>query len=343
MRPPVDVAHLVVTENFAGTERYVCTVANATAARGLRVAVVGGAPERMRTELDPAVRHLPGPGLAGAARSLAGLGRVRVCHAHLTAAETVAVALRRVHRGRIVSTRHIAGHRGGSVAGGLVAGWVGRHLHSQIAISDFVAAGLERRPDTVIRNAVPDAPLRWRAQNRSVLLMQRLEPEKDTLTALRGWQASGLSEAGWRLTVLGDGSQRAYLRNWADRQGVDAVHWVGRTADVTPYLDEAGMMLASAPAEPLGLSVLEAMAAGIPVVAALGGGHLETVPAAQRAYGFEPADAQALAAALARLAQEESTRRELSELVRGHQRTVFGLDAMIDRLLEVYAVPRVRA
>ncbi len=38
---PLRVAHVVVTQNFAGTERYVCDVANALAALGDQVSVVG--------------------------------------------------------------------------------------------------------------------------------------------------------------------------------------------------------------------------------------------------------------------------------------------------------------
>lgn len=186
-----DVAHVVVTGNFAGTERYVCTVANHTAQRGLRIAVVGGDPRRMRAELNDEVSWFPGASLMQAGAALITLGRVSVCHAHLTLADALSVALRHWHRGQIVSTRHIAAPRGSSRAGALLSPWIARHVDCEIAISHYVAERLQQPPDVVIHNAVPGAPAQWSAENRSVLVLQRLEAEKDTATALRAWKSSG--------------------------------------------------------------------------------------------------------------------------------------------------------
>ncbi len=69
------MTHVVVTDNFAGVERYVCQVANGLADRGHRVDVIGGEPGRMRSELDPAVSHRPAVGLAAGARALLGARR----------------------------------------------------------------------------------------------------------------------------------------------------------------------------------------------------------------------------------------------------------------------------
>ena len=42
-------------------------------------------------------------------------------------------------------------------------------------------------------------------------MLQRLEPEKDTMTALRAWKASRLAEEGWSLRIVGAGAERAAL------------------------------------------------------------------------------------------------------------------------------------
>ncbi len=52
---------------------------------------------------------------------------------------------------------------------------------------------------------------------------------------------------------------------------------VGHVAETDALLAGASILLAPAPREPFGLSVVEAMAHGLPVVAAGGGAHLETV------------------------------------------------------------------
>ena len=106
------VLHIVVTDLFAGVERYVCDVSTETARRGWEVAVVGGNAERMRATLGSDVRWEPGATLRESLRSVLRLGRWDICHAHMTAAETVALATRRVHRGNVVSTRHFAEEEG---------------------------------------------------------------------------------------------------------------------------------------------------------------------------------------------------------------------------------------
>jgi glycosyltransferase involved in cell wall biosynthesis len=84
------------------------------------------------------------------------------------------------------------------------------------------------------------------------------------------------------------------------------------------------MLLAPAQAEPFGLSVLEAMAAGIPVLAAAGGAHLETVGLGLRPLLFEPGDARQLAGRLTCFAvEQEMDRRERSDAMRELQRGRF--------------------
>ena len=57
----------------------------------------------------------------------------------------------------------------------------------------------------------------------------------------------------------------------------ETVEWLGFVDDPAPLLSHAGLLLAPAPAEPFGLTVVEAMAHGTPVIAADGGAHRETV------------------------------------------------------------------
>jgi glycosyltransferase involved in cell wall biosynthesis len=257
----------------------------------------------------------------------------------MTAAEAVAVFTRPVHRAPIVSTRHFAARRGASWAGRIAAPLIGARLTREIAIGEFVAAHLERVPDSVIVTGVPESECLWQAGNRTVLVLQRLEAEKDTSTALRGWEASGLGNDGWSLSVFGDGSERAELERWVAEQEVAGVTFGGWTDDVAGELGRAGILLASAPAEPLGLSVLDAMAAGVPVVASAAGGHLETVGLIPAAPLFPPGDASAAANALRSL-RSESLRRRLSEAGRQLVAEQFTIGRYTDRLLLEYDAAR---
>src|SRR3954447_16141430 len=232
---------------------------------------------RMRQAVGPSVRWRPGSTPARALRSLARAGKQEICHAHMTLAEAAALAARPLHGARVVSPRHSGAHRVSTRAGRLLAPWIGAGLAREIAVSEFVARRLERPPDAMIRSGVALSPLVWAPENRVVLVLQRLEPEKDTSTALRAWQLSRLADEGWTLRVAGDGSPRQMLEREAAAKGIDQVDFAGWQSDAAAELARAGILLAAAPAEPFGLSVVEAMAAGVPVVATAAGGHLETI------------------------------------------------------------------
>ena len=134
-------------------------------------------------------------------------------------------------------------------------------------MSRYVASHVERSPDAVILNGVPQTPCLWRASSTTVLVLQRLEPEKDTMTALRAWHTSRMVEEGWTMRVVGEGSQRAGLEAWVESERVEGVHFVGWAPNAQDELANAGILLAPGPSDSFGLAVVEAMAAGVPAAA----------------------------------------------------------------------------
>ena len=268
------VVHVVTTDAFAGVERYVCDTASETATRGWDVTVIGGCRDRMLKELGPDIRWLRGGTVPEALGSLARVGRSDVCHAHMTYAEAVAVALRFRHRAPIVSTRHFAAERGSSRLGTLLAPWIEARLDRQIAVSEFVARRLERAPDAVIRNGARGGPARWSSNSRVVLVLQRLEPEKETIVALRAWQASRFGDEGWSLRIVGDGSERSILEAWCKSNRISGVAFAGWSERVEEELAHAGILLAPSRHDSFGFVVVDAMFSGVPAVACASGGHL---------------------------------------------------------------------
>ena len=335
MTEPRRVVHVVTTAGFAGVERYICDVAKVSAAQGWDVTVVGGERGRMATGLAGAAHWEAGATLGESLRALRRLGRFDVCNAHMTAAEAVAVLGRPLHRAPIVATRHFAARRGASVAGRLGAPLITAGVAREIAVGEFIARSLERPPDAVIVSGVKPSPHLWRADSRALLMVQRLEAEKDTLTGLQAWQLSGLGDDGWHLSVFGEGSQRAQLERWVAEHDVACVSFKGWTNDVPRALAGAGMVLATATAEPLGLSVLDAMAAGIPVVASAAGGHLETIGLVEGAPLFAPGDPNAAAQALRGLL-DDGERARLAERERSLACERFTIDRHVERLLTEY-------
>jgi glycosyltransferase involved in cell wall biosynthesis len=329
----LSIIQTVRSDGFAGVERYICQVTNAMVGRGHQVVVIGGDPERMHSELDPGIEHVPASSVPGAVRALLGHRRADIVHAHMTAAETAAWLAHPVQRAPIVATRHFAAERGSSRPARLVAAMVSRSISLDIAISQFVASSIEG-PSVLLPNGVPDrdqAPL----DGSTVLMLQRLRAEKSPELGVAAFAESGLASDGWRLVVAGVGDLRASLGREADRLGVaDTVEFVGQIADTDRLLDQASVLLAPAPDEPFGLSVVEAMAHGVPVVAAGGGAHVETV--GSDGLLFPPGDAATAARALVELARDRARRHEVGTALRRRQQQRYSLDDHVVRLVQLY-------
>jgi glycosyltransferase involved in cell wall biosynthesis len=329
------VTHVVATKSFAGVERYITYVALHLAMAGVRVTVIGGDPSSMTAALRGTdVRWRPrseGAGALAAARR----GEAEILHPHMTHAELACALATIGSRVPIVATRHFAQPRGRTAAGRLVGRRVGRHIDRQVAISQFVADNIDG-PSVVIPNAVPRAD-EGAHSDRVVLVAQRLEVEKDTETALRAWRVSRLGEDGWRMVVAGRGARRADLERLSRQLGIEgSVEFRGFVNDLPALMADAALLFATAPAEPFGLAVVEAMACGLPVLAAAGGGHLETVGAVAPQSLFPVEDAGAAGQALRVLATDEERRRAEGQALRAHQQIQLGIERHIDRLLAVY-------
>jgi glycosyltransferase involved in cell wall biosynthesis len=155
------------------------------------------------------------------------------------------------------------------------------------------------------------------------------------------WAASGLAADGWELLVAGTGALRADLEALAQDLGVaGSVRFLGARSDMDVLLATSAVFLAPRPDEPYGLSVVEAMAHGTPVVAAAGGGHDETVGAADGAVLVPADDVETAGARLARLARDPARRAAYGEELRAVQQHRFGLEAHADGIEAVYRTVR---
>jgi glycosyltransferase involved in cell wall biosynthesis len=231
-----------------------------------------------------------------------------------------------------VSTRHFASRRG-RIAGVPIDAVVGRRIRAEISISHAVARAVDR-PSTVVHSGVPNAPA-GTVRRASVLIAQRLEAEKRTEDGIRVFAAARLAELGWVLDIAGDGAERPGLEDLARDLGVP-VSFLGFRADLAERFASAGILLAPCPIEGLGLTVLEAMASGLPVIAANGGGHTEILEGLDARALYAPEDVDAAAAGLRSLADDNTGRAALGAAARDRQRTAFSLTAQVAGTDSVY-------
>jgi glycosyltransferase involved in cell wall biosynthesis len=186
----------------------------------------------------------------------------------------------------------------------------------------------------VIHNGVPlDVPRR-RAHPGPVMLLSvgRLRAPKDFVTLVRA--IPGLEA---QLRIAGDGPDRAALEAEIERLGLqDRVELLGTRTDIPELLANADVFVLATESEGLPMSVLEAMAAGLPVVASAVGGVPEVVRDGETGALVPPRDSAALAEALGRIVADPALRDRLGEAGRQRVQSEFSLERFEREHLELY-------
>ncbi|TMM23846.1 MAG: glycosyltransferase family 4 protein [Actinobacteria bacterium] len=148
-------------------------------------------------------------------------------------------------------------------------------------------------------------------------------------------EAAALARSPVRLEIYGTGSQRDSLERQARELGVDT-RFHGFVADLRKPLAGLDVLVQPSRADNFPLAVLEAMAAGLPIVGARVGGIPELVLDGETGLLVEPEDAAALAAALDSLAESRERREALGRRARERVAESFSVDAFIRRTIELY-------
>jgi glycosyltransferase involved in cell wall biosynthesis len=147
--------------------------------------------------------------------------------------------------------------------------------------------------------------------------------------------AAGLVSAPLRLQIYGKGSLQEALERRAREASVDA-HFHGFVPDLRERLSDLDVLVQPSRADNLPLAVLEAMAAGLPVVGTRVGGIPELVVNGETGFVVEPEDPPALAEALDSLAGNPELRRKLGDAGRRRGLEHFSPDGTARRMVEFY-------
>jgi glycosyltransferase involved in cell wall biosynthesis len=160
----------------------------------------------------------------------------------------------------------------------------------------------------------------------------RLAPQKDHATLIEA--ARLVPEA--RFAIVGDGELREELERQA--QG-SSVRFLGARDDVPDLLASFDVFAFPSLYEGLCVAVIEAQAAGVPVVATPVGGIRETVVDGETGLLVPPRDPPALAAAIRRLLDDRELARRLADEARRRVRERFSERRMVEETLRLYASP----
>jgi L-malate glycosyltransferase len=238
----------------------------------------------------------------------------------------------------------------------LVNPWLSRFDGSIVAVShelrDFmIEARFPSDRVEVVHNGVepatvPSAADRRRARQQLglddrafvVATVARLDPVKDLMTLFEAFAKVRLRVPSAQLLVVGDGPEGDRLAARAAQADLaGSVHMTGYRSDVRALLPAADVYTSSSISEGVSITILEAMAAGIPVVATSVGGTPEVLPEESAGGILVPCrDPERLASAIASLALDQRQRAVMAAAGRRRLESQFTIDRMVDDYARMY-------
>ncbi|HEU4996719.1 MAG TPA: N-acetyl-alpha-D-glucosaminyl L-malate synthase BshA [Gemmatimonadaceae bacterium] len=139
------------------------------------------------------------------------------------------------------------------------------------------------------------------------------------------------------LVMVGDGPDRHDAEREARELGVDdSVHFLGKIDSVAPLLAAADLFLLPTDKESFGLSALEALASGTPVVGTNAGGLPEVVRDGETGILRPVGDVDGMARAALELLQDSARWRAMSQRAAADARTRFSMDDIVERYEQLY-------
>jgi glycosyltransferase involved in cell wall biosynthesis len=190
-----------------------------------------------------------------------------------------------------------------------------------------------------VHNGIPDIPVELRATpdrpRPRLVMIARFEAQKDHPTLLRA--LAGLRQAEWELDLIGDGPLAQRMQSLAVDLGLrDRINFLGQRMDVPQRLADAQVSLLVTNWEGLPLSVLEAMRAGLPVIATDVAGIGEAISDGDSGYLVPRGDVRQLQDRIGRLLGDPRLRLRQGQAARARYERHFTLEQFVGRTLAVY-------
>ncbi|RMD63211.1 MAG: glycosyltransferase [Alphaproteobacteria bacterium] len=163
-----------------------------------------------------------------------------------------------------------------------------------------------------------------------------LRREKNLARLIRAFARAG-NDVPARLVIAGDGPERANLERTAQETGIAArVTFTGHVDDIVTVLGALDVFVLSSDTEQMPNSLLQAMAAALPVAATDVGDIRRIVAEDNRPFVVPRDDEAALATALRRVIDDRDLRTRLGALNRERVRNHYGMERMLARYRELY-------
>lgn len=300
--------------------------------------------------------HVAGRDYLGEYRALSNVLRTvrpRVVHTHGYRADVVGGLAARRHGIATVSTVH--GFTGGGRRNRFYEGIQCRALRHADAVIGVSRSIVARLASTGVQSGrIHCIPNGYGSFGRTGLA-SRAEARRELGLPTEGWmvgwigrvsrekaldvalEALAQAEASWQLVVIGEGPERPQMMRLAESLGVGTrVHWKGIVGDAARLIPAFDAVVLSSRTEGTPIVLLEAMHAGIPIIAAAVGGVPDML-GEQEALLVAPESPRAIARALEELRAHADGAARRARAARERLERQFAMPAWIDAVRSVYA------
>lgn len=212
--------------------------------------------------------------------------------------------------------------------------------NSRAARQTLEAEGVAPESIAVIPNGVNPtflAPVERRPAMRTILTVANLRAEKSHETLLAAAAAMVGAHPDLRFQIVGDGPRRGELEQLAAALGLGGhVEFLGHREDIPALLAAADLFVLPSRSEAFPNGAIEAMAAGLPVVACAVGGLLDLVEDGRTGLLVPAGDADALRRALESLVSQPARANAMGAAARDAVRQHYSFDRMVGSFQELY-------
>jgi len=201
------------------------------------------------------------------------------------------------------------------------------------------AVGLPARRMFVRHNMIPRRDLRVAAKQDTVVFAGRLAVNKGVPVLMAAWDKylATSSDGRLRLVIAGTGPMDQEVARWAaSRHSVEVAGLLPGAEVADLMAGSRAVIVPSAWEEPFGLVVVEAMAAGTPVIASGHGSFGELITAGVDGVLFPPSDATALGDAIADVAAQPEKYEVYGKQARASYEQKFNPERSLSSLVEIY-------
>jgi glycosyltransferase involved in cell wall biosynthesis len=255
----------------------------------------------------------------------------------------------------LVHTVHNLAEREVEPKGRLVQRFAFKHGVVPIAVAEEVARSVERlygiQPCRVISNCIPTDGYAyprtprgvWRARegfrSEDILFVcvARFVPQKNHALLLKAFAEGPAFNPHAHLVLVGEGALREQLEQQAKNLGLAGqVHFLGLRSDIPEVLGAMDVFVLGSDYEGSPLSVIEAMASGLPIVSTAAGGVPDLFESGKEGFIVQPRDVQGLSESMAFLLGNREARQSMGMAAARRAREKFDVSTMVQAYERLY-------